>query len=80
MPLVPTTAARTLQSCRSSAHTLGRHRRIANTQTEVTMRKSHKLDVAILALLSATPTYDYDLRAALPALGFPFYVKAGSIY
>ena len=35
------------------------------------MRKSHQVDVAILSLVSAMPTYGYDLRAALPALGFP---------
>jgi DNA-binding PadR family transcriptional regulator len=44
------------------------------------MRKSYQLDVAILTLINATPTYGYDLRAALPALGFPFFVRAAPIY
>jgi PadR family transcriptional regulator, regulatory protein PadR len=44
------------------------------------MRKSHQLDVAILSLVQATPTYGYDLRAALPALGFPYYVKSAPVY
>ena len=44
------------------------------------MRKSHKLDVAILTLVSVTPTYGYDLRTALPALGFPYYVHSAPVY
>jgi DNA-binding PadR family transcriptional regulator len=44
------------------------------------MRKSHTLDVAILSLLLAMPSYGYALRAALPSLGFPFYVNSDPIY
>ena len=44
------------------------------------MRKSHKLDVAILSLVNAMPTYGHDLRAVLPALGFPYFVHAAPVY
>ena len=44
------------------------------------MRKSHKLDVAILTLINAMPTYGHDLRAALPALGFPYHVHSAPVY
>jgi PadR family transcriptional regulator, regulatory protein PadR len=44
------------------------------------MRKSHKLDLAILSLVNAMPTYGHDLRAALPALGFPYYVHSAPVY
>jgi DNA-binding PadR family transcriptional regulator len=44
------------------------------------MRKSHQLDVAILSLINAMPTYGHELRATLPALGFPYYVHSAPVY
>lgn len=44
------------------------------------MKKSYQLDLAILSLVNATPTYGYDLRATLPALGFPYYVHSAPVY
>jgi DNA-binding PadR family transcriptional regulator len=44
------------------------------------MRKSHTLDMAILSLVNAMPSYGYALRAALPSLGFPYYVNSDPIY
>ena len=44
------------------------------------MRKSHKLEVALLSLVLTMPSYGYALRAALPSLGFPYYVNSDPIY
>jgi PadR family transcriptional regulator PadR len=44
------------------------------------MRKSHKLELALLPLLNAMPTYGHDLRATLPALGFPYFVHSAPVY
>jgi hypothetical protein len=46
-------------------------------ETEVTI---HTLEIAVLTLLQAMPTYGYDLWAALPALGFPCYVRSAPDY
>jgi DNA-binding PadR family transcriptional regulator len=36
--------------------------------------------VAILSLINAVPTYGHELRATLPALGFPYYVHSAPVY
>ena len=44
------------------------------------MRTSQKLEAGILTLLLAMPTYAYDLRAPLAALGLPYYANSKPIY
>jgi DNA-binding PadR family transcriptional regulator len=44
------------------------------------MKKNYKLDLAILSLINAMPTYGHELRATLPALGFPYYVRSAPVY
>jgi DNA-binding PadR family transcriptional regulator len=44
------------------------------------MRTSEKLEAGILTLLLTMPTYGYDLRAPLVALGLPYYANGDAIY